>query len=244
MGRIITSGIRRTKRIARQARILRQATELSIPLSTPKRALDRDDAEIIGQLSIRARAGRKPGRSLSAYLPAPTQIGNGSDLRKSPPWNSIFIMESDGVAVVEKELAPLQFAWHFAPDVPGIQRRKLVKQKWDHNISDVWPQLPLATLGGKSPLEAAGNDALKVPLAAALNVLEAFCDSRSFPLLAESETPQPVEASGAPADCRHRHDGRRVDLHSGDAAAAVARADRRAIQPGDAAHGTLSATCC
>ncbi|MFQ5733473.1 MAG: hypothetical protein ACE5KM_16165, partial [Planctomycetaceae bacterium] len=93
--------------------------------------------------------------------------------------------------------------WRFPDKTPHRRRRQLERDMWDRVTSTVWPETPLAALGGKTPKQAAGDPNLKVPLRAALNVLDAYCDRSKYGLdvdaLAASlnvETPPEVILNG------------------------------------------------
>jgi tetratricopeptide (TPR) repeat protein len=75
-----------------------------------------------------------------------------------------------------RELFPLYWRWFFPPKTPTKLRLSLEKQKWDHLVQDVWTNMPLSGIQGKTPLEASAEPALKVRLAAAVMVLDAYAD--------------------------------------------------------------------
>lgn len=61
---------------------------------------------------------------------------------------------------------------------PALRDR--IEQQWQTKlVTEIWPVTPQGALGGKSPRDAKGVDELRVPLAAAINVLDAMSDSRS-----------------------------------------------------------------
>jgi tetratricopeptide (TPR) repeat protein len=62
--------------------------------------------------------------------------------------------------------------WRFPDDTPVADRRRVVAQEQRRVLMEDWPAKPLAKLGGKSPLEAAGDPAMRLPVTAALMVLE------------------------------------------------------------------------
>lgn len=62
--------------------------------------------------------------------------------------------------------------WRFPDDTPVADRRRVVTQEQRRVLMEEWPTKPLAKLGGKSPLEAAGDPAMRLPVTAALMVLE------------------------------------------------------------------------
>jgi len=73
------------------------------------------------------------------------------------------------------DLSSLQGIDYFPPHATGAERSRLFREKWQRNVNEVWPSTPLRVLGGKTPLEAAGDESRKLPLAAALVVLETRC---------------------------------------------------------------------
>ncbi len=77
---------------------------------------------------------------------------------------------------VYKDFRPLHLQRHFAPKTPIVNQRRIKQQQWDHFIDVEWPRIPSTALGGKPPLEAAGDSDLKVPLMASLYLLDAACE--------------------------------------------------------------------
>lgn len=70
--------------------------------------------------------------------------------------------------------------WLFDPMFPWTMARSLLKERSQRILHDVWPNRPLAALGGKTPHEAIGVPELKVPLAAAIVMLDALFESRHW----------------------------------------------------------------
>ncbi len=90
-------------------------------------------------------------------------------------------------SMFEKEFLPLQWRRHYDPATPlGIIRR-LNRDAWMKFLSNDWPAMPLAALGGKSPQQAVGDVSLQIPLAAWLQQLDMYGDrfGLSFDLNAE-----------------------------------------------------------
>ncbi|MFO1023292.1 MAG: hypothetical protein U0903_21770 [Planctomycetales bacterium] len=84
--------------------------------------------------------------------------------------------ETDVVDSYPSDLGMFHWRWHFPRDIsPGLQRR-LTRDHWDRTVQETWVNSPQKTLGGKTPLEVAGNPEYRVRLGAALNVLEAMCE--------------------------------------------------------------------
>jgi hypothetical protein len=66
----------------------------------------------------------------------------------------------------------LQRRLHFPADTPVDVRRKVAAEELHSSIVERWPELPLPGLRGKTPREAAKNDELRIPLSAAVLILE------------------------------------------------------------------------
>jgi hypothetical protein len=75
-----------------------------------------------------------------------------------------------------REQAPMMFTWQLPEKMPVFRQSLLEQQRWEKNVRDVWPNTPLAGLGGKTPNQAKGDPDLETPLRAAIYVLDAFCD--------------------------------------------------------------------
>ncbi len=90
--------------------------------------------------------------------------------------------DNEPLGVVPTELADLEWNCHFPADFPATVARNIESRKMESVATDVWPDLPLQALGGKTPREAAGNDELNVALNAAVLVLDAFYDRNNVML--------------------------------------------------------------
>jgi tetratricopeptide (TPR) repeat protein len=66
----------------------------------------------------------------------------------------------------------LNWRWQLPRDTPAEIRRQLVVEERRAAIVERWPTLPQEALGGKSPREAAADPSLRVPLLAAILILE------------------------------------------------------------------------
>lgn len=110
--------------------------------------------------------------------------------------------EEWAIDAIPRELQAFFWSWHFPAKTPLKLRRDLEQQKWDQLLGEVWPNTPLAGLNGKTPVQAGGDPELKVPLAAAVSVLDSVCEQRgrSFDLNPLRERlgvapPRPVRVS-------------------------------------------------
>ncbi len=66
----------------------------------------------------------------------------------------------------------LNLRWQFPRDTPPDVRRRLLAEERRAAIVERWPTLPRPALGGKTPREAAGDAQLRIPLMAAVLMLE------------------------------------------------------------------------
>ncbi len=72
----------------------------------------------------------------------------------------------------------LNWRWHFPPDTPIADRRRLVAEERHLAITDRWPDVPRPGLAGKTPRAAAGDPQLRIPLMAAVLILEQGSNNR------------------------------------------------------------------
>lgn len=72
----------------------------------------------------------------------------------------------------------LETQWYLPEAIPIVQRRELSNQFWTHVINEKWIHHPQRALNGKSPEQAAHDSALKVPLLAAVYVLDSSLQQR------------------------------------------------------------------
>jgi len=90
--------------------------------------------------------------------------------------------EGESASIIARELSDLVWRWHFPQKTPLRLRRRLEREMSDHVTKNVWPERPQSALNGKSPREAAGDPELHLPLRAAVNVLDAYCDRNRYAL--------------------------------------------------------------
>lgn len=101
------------------------------------------------------------------------------------------------VSTVEKAL---NWRWHFPPDTPAELRRLLATEERRAAIVERWPDVPSPALVDKTPRQAAADASLRVPLLAAILILqqggqqqdaESFAELRSALGLPQPEPIQP-----------------------------------------------------
>jgi tetratricopeptide (TPR) repeat protein len=81
-------------------------------------------------------------------------------------------------AVDETPLELELFDWNWSlPKLPLGKRHALEREQWQR-VLERWLDQQQAALGGKSPKDAAGDPALRVPATAAVYVLDAVCQNR------------------------------------------------------------------
>ncbi len=97
----------------------------------------------------------------------------------------------------------LNWRWHFPLDTPIADRRKLVAEERHLAITDRWPVVPRPGLAGKTPRAAAGDPQLRIPLTAAILILEQGSnnggDAASIAVLRDKlglPQPEPIDATG------------------------------------------------
>lgn len=79
-----------------------------------------------------------------------------------------------------REYSPLVIRAHQPEDISyaAEERRRAEEFAWLRDTA--WPSLKLTALGGRTPVEAKEKPEFKIPLAASILVLDAFCTARGF----------------------------------------------------------------
>ncbi|QDU53943.1 tetratricopeptide repeat protein [Aeoliella mucimassa] len=85
-----------------------------------------------------------------------------------------------GEQLDEQDLGPapgqgdpaLSWRWHLPQTVPAEKRRELLQAEHRVALLERWPDSPRAALGDKTPREASSNEEMKLPLLAAILLLE------------------------------------------------------------------------
>ncbi|MCA9068173.1 MAG: hypothetical protein KDA84_04585, partial [Planctomycetaceae bacterium] len=132
----------------------------------------------IGQIGIVDQPGENDFQAFLSGLEDESFQG-ARDLFESCVSELIESQEEEGEDLrfaTSREQAPMLFTWHFPDKLPVIRQSQLEERRWTQNVDEIWPNLSLAGLGGKSPNEARGDASLEIPLRAAIYVLDAFCD--------------------------------------------------------------------
>lgn len=82
------------------------------------------------------------------------------------------------VGMISKESEILEHNWFLPTRMPLVRRRELFHLFWKDLVHDKWPRQSLRALEGKTPEQAASDPSLRVPLLAAIHVLDSFAQSR------------------------------------------------------------------
>ncbi|QDS97583.1 SEC-C domain-containing protein [Adhaeretor mobilis] len=96
--------------------------------------------------------------------------------------------QSDTEVVAEKPAAEeaLSWRWRLPDDTPSAHRRALLAKRRQHAILEDWVAAPRGALDGKSPLEAANDEAARLPLLGSVLIVEqAAADPSEFDLFAQ-----------------------------------------------------------
>lgn len=83
---------------------------------------------------------------------------------------------------IPAEIQPLRWKWTLPEKTPIRVSRSLKEQQWRQVIEETWPSAPLKALGGRSPRDAASDPSQKVPLTAAVYLLDAHCQQQGYEL--------------------------------------------------------------
>lgn len=122
----------------------------------------------------------------------------GDEVEAIPPADK----DDDVTESVPNEMAGLNQQWLLPSSAPIKVRRHIRHRGYDQFLNETWPHTALAALGGKTPTEAAGDAELKTRLAAAIYVLDAYCDMRRVALDVDAVFQQLQTAPLAPLEVR------------------------------------------
>ncbi len=138
---------------------------------------DRDvEGEQPAQAFLVGLEGDELDRAISVFLEAAGPLATPV----SPEENDR--PETEITGHISPEELPLRWLAYLPPEVPTAISRKTSEERWQQVVNEIWPNTACSALNGRSPLEAAGDEAARVPLAAALIVLDAYADTRNYML--------------------------------------------------------------
>lgn len=99
---------------------------------------------------------------------------------------------------VPREIVGLTLTWWFPPKTPVAQRRRLEHQRWYNSVHQTWKNTSLPALQGRTPTDAALQPEWRIPLIAAVYVLDAICLRSGYELNLD-ELLQSLNLQGLPA---------------------------------------------
>jgi tetratricopeptide (TPR) repeat protein len=88
--------------------------------------------------------------------------------------------DADVVSLYSRDEVFLSDSPFFPPQTPANVRQRLRNEFVQQCLQTTWPETPQQALEGKSPLQAADDERLKVALTAALQVFDSFLDRRGL----------------------------------------------------------------
>lgn len=151
-----------------------------------------ESADVPAQLLVSALEGGPLESAVEMLTEAAGDLlGSDEDAESDGPVSAVSGM-------VPREQIDLFQNYYFPPRTLGKIRTAIQKEEWDEVVLERWPNMALAGLEGRSPQEAAGDESMRVRLAAAIAVLDAYCAVRSF-ILPESDLGERLGVSPAEA---------------------------------------------
>ncbi|MDA0833884.1 MAG: hypothetical protein O2955_12925 [Planctomycetota bacterium] len=135
---------------------------------------DRDDQrQLPGRIVLSGYEGER--RETAANI-LQEITGAGIDFTAAHP------QDPEEAETYPKELLLFERDWMIPEGTPGKVVLDFEQEHWRRVISDKWPNATLNALGGATPTGVAGDTAFLIPLTAAIYVLDAHCDTRSYHL--------------------------------------------------------------
>lgn len=126
---------------------------------------------IVGVLSYYGRQTDKPER-LELVADRDEQFDETLQTLAAVAGDALGEKTSEEVVGQGSGSPAMRSRWRFPDDTPVADRRRVVSQEQRRVLLEEWPEKPLAKLGDKTPAQAATDPAMRLPLTAALMVLE------------------------------------------------------------------------
>lgn len=179
---------------------LGQLTLETVPRVIGKLMLsDKTDVDSPAMLHVIAQEGEPLDATLKIVLDASGELISPAPASAEADLDEAAADSETGMVAFHrcKDLIALIQTPYLPPETPNQIIRDLQEKFVFTESRQAWLNHPLLALGGKSPLEAIGDDALRVPLAAAVYVYDAFLDHRNAildlqSLFEELQLPQPA----------------------------------------------------
>jgi hypothetical protein len=178
---------------------------LDRPLPDSGASISREEVpSLVGVVSIFGRQTDRPERLEITTDRGPSFDGALAALAEAGGEALGSMIEERVVGAVSATEQALNWRWHFPLDTPPTLRRKLVAEERHAAIIERWPNVSRPGLGGKTPREAAGDPSLRIPLLAAVLILEQGSNNRgddtSIAVLCDKlglPQPEPIEPTAA-----------------------------------------------
>jgi tetratricopeptide (TPR) repeat protein len=81
-------------------------------------------------------------------------------------------LQEEPIGQVPAQAAAMTWRWRLPDDTPRVKREELIDEKRREINLNVWPETPQACLDGKRPIDVAGDENYRIPLLAAILLLE------------------------------------------------------------------------
>lgn len=82
------------------------------------------------------------------------------------------LIQEESIGQIPARAAAMTWRWRLPDDTPRVKREALIGEKRREMNLNVWPETPLGCLGGKRPVDVADDENYRIPLLAAILVLE------------------------------------------------------------------------
>jgi hypothetical protein len=143
------------------------------PMPATGRDLTRDEVpRLAAILTLFGRQTDRPERLQLSTERGPVYLDTIRELKATAGGSLGELIEEEVVGHVSSTELALNVRWQFPRDTPSDVRRRLLDEERLAAIVERWPALPRPALGGKTPREAASDAQLRIPLMAAVLMLE------------------------------------------------------------------------
>jgi len=116
----------------------------------------------------------EPRAALAAFEGSDFDTAKALLAEVAPTLELLEERSEEGDATLPRELAPLHARLAFPEKTSVKNRRDVERRRWQSAVDELWMNSPQSALDGKSPVQAAGDESLRAPLAGAIYLLDAF----------------------------------------------------------------------
>jgi hypothetical protein len=146
---------------------------LDRPIPESGAELNREDVpRLAGVVAVYGRQTDRPERLEMTVDHGPSFDTTIRDLNEIAGGALGEMMDERVIGSVSPTDRALNWRWQMPRDTPPDARRRLMAEERHAAITERWPELSKPTLAGKTPREAAAEPQLKIPLMAAVLILE------------------------------------------------------------------------